>query len=332
MLHRSLRGREASVALSAGEVKPMVYGESRGAADGLLPGIEFLTKRGKAQMQEDGGEDENENEDEEKDADDNDEDDDENDGQDDSEDDADDDDLNGADGDRDDEDNGEGEGEESEEDDGEESEEETDEDAEQNDDASGRTPAASSTPKKAKLLKKRVRLEADVAKKLVTEEVLSSEDFKRMRKMQLKQSVALQLGGKRKADEAFGSESEGSSGSDSEDEDAPRRKDEDPWDVCRPDSLKGMMIRKKGKQARLARVMEGRPDRKEMMKKRRERGGGSTNKEKRRNKPLMMHLKSRAAREKKFGTTAGQKVNNLKQHIKNLQKKTGGKMKRRRGG
>merc|ERR1711900_143635 len=112
--------------------------------------------------------------------------------------------------------------------------------------------------------------------------------------------------------------------------DAPRKKDDDPWDVCPPDSLKGMPGKKKGKQARLAKVIEGRPDRTEFMKKRRERGGGSTNKEKRRNKPLMMHLKSRASYAKKFGTTAAQKVNNLKQHIKTLSKKTGGKMKRRR--
>merc|ERR1719473_919642 len=45
MLHRSLRGKEASMALSHGEVKPMVYGEVRGVSDGLLPGIQFLTKR-----------------------------------------------------------------------------------------------------------------------------------------------------------------------------------------------------------------------------------------------------------------------------------------------
>ena len=44
----------------------------------------------------------------------------------------------------------------------------------------------------------------------------------------------------------------------------------------------------------------------------------------------MMHLKSKAHQDKRFNTTAGQKVNNLKAHIKTLAKKTGGKMKRRR--
>ena len=80
-----------------------------------------------------------------------------------------------------------------------------------------------------------------------------------------------------KAAEAGIGDSDSDSSDESSDEEGTKKKqdeEEDPWDVCRPDSLKGIRQKKKGKAARLEKVHAGRPDRKEMLKKK-QRGGGS---------------------------------------------------------
>jgi protein SDA1 len=171
-------------------------------------------------------------------------------------------------------------------------------------------------------------------KQLMSEEVLSSEDFKKMRKLQLQKSVELQLGRKRKADEMSFS----SSGSGSDDEGGGSSDDDEQGLFGRmpgamsADQLKGFKKKGRTKADRMRSAESGRIDFKQVLKERNEnRKGGKTNKEKRRNKPLMMTMQSSRAKKSKVLNTKA-KMKNLKSHIKTLQKKVGGKQKRRRGG
>lgn len=170
---------------------------------------------------------------------------------------------------------------------------------------------------------------------LITEKVLSAEDFKKLRKMRLQRSIERQLGGKRNRREAGffsdDSEDENSAGSDSESSDGDTGLAGRMPDMVSADSLKrGVKSRKSNKRERLEHVKEGRTDFKEqMLEKRKSRKGGKTNIEQKRNKPVMMALKSKQANSKK-GLNSKQKLGLMKKHIKTLKKKAGGKMLRRR--
>jgi len=171
-------------------------------------------------------------------------------------------------------------------------------------------------------------------KQMMSEEVLSSEDFKKMRKLQLQKSVETQLGRKRRAEEISCS----SSGSGSDDEGSDNSGDGEEGlfgrmpDAMSAGQLKGTKKKGRTKADRMKSAEDGRTDFKAVLKERNEsRKGGKTNKEKRRNKPLMMTRQSAGAKKSKMLNTKA-KMKNLKTHIKELKKKVGGKQKRRRGG
>lgn len=173
--------------------------------------------------------------------------------------------------------------------------------------------------------------EAPDALEMMSKEVLSSDDFKRMRKLQLQKSVETQLGRKRKAEEM----------EDSTDSEAPSDSSDTSFDDERgmpgrmPEFMSASQLRgrkKKGrtKADRLASAKAGHTDFKEILAERQaERAGSITNKEKRRNKPNFMTMQSRAVKAKRNATSAN-KMANLKSHIKTLKKKVGGKNLRRR--
>lgn len=169
-------------------------------------------------------------------------------------------------------------------------------------------------------------------KQMMTEEVLSSEDFKKMRKLQLQKSVELQLGRKRKAEEmSFSSESGDEDDEDGSDDDERGLLGRMP-DAMSADQLRGAKKKGRTKADRMRSAESGRIDFKAILRERNEnRKGGKTNKEKRRNKPLMMTMQSSRAKKSKVLNTKA-KMKNLKSHIKTLQKKVGGKQKRRRAG
>jgi len=171
--------------------------------------------------------------------------------------------------------------------------------------------------------------EAD-PRQLLGEQVLSAEDFKRMRKMQLQKSVEMQLGRKRKLEEISSSDSYSESEEDSEDSGDERGLHGRLPDAMSAAELKGHKKKDRSKAARVASAESGRVDFKEKLKERHaKRKGGKTNKEQRRNKPLMMAMQSQKAQKRK-NSTAKQKMTHLKKHISTLQKKVGGKAKRRR--
>jgi len=155
------------------------------------------------------------------------------------------------------------------------------------------------------------------AKDLMTEKVLSPDDFKQLRKLRLQKSIELQMGRKRPAEEMSSSSNSGS------DSDADAEEDERGLTGRLPDQVSGEMLaaapkRARTKAERLARVRAGRTDFKEKIVERaKNRKGGRTNKENARNKPLLMTLQSRAVKEKR-ARTAKQKLATLRGHIKTL--------------
>eukprot|EP00747_Dinoflagellata_sp_TGD_P208258 gnl/TRDRNA2_/TRDRNA2_81776_c0_seq1.p1 gnl/TRDRNA2_/TRDRNA2_81776_c0~~gnl/TRDRNA2_/TRDRNA2_81776_c0_seq1.p1 ORF type:complete len:747 (+),score=180.16 gnl/TRDRNA2_/TRDRNA2_81776_c0_seq1:134-2374(+) len=289
LLHRSLRGREATMALSRGEVKAPKFGE--GSVCEEIDGLELLAKRRKRHRDEDTDEEEGGNESED--------------------------------------------GEESVECESGESEElgeeEGEEELEEEDGASVEEEAEKRGNKRRKTAPDQ---DAPSAKQMMTEQVLSSEDFKKLRKARLQRSVERQLGGnKRKAEDMSSSSSSESEG---EDDDESGGSEEEQGLYGRlpgpmsGDQLKGQRKKDRTKAGRMRRVEEGRTDFKEVLKSRHKaRKGGKTNTEQRRNKPQMMLVNSRKAKRKER-MTAKSKVANLKKHIDTLKKKVGGKQKRRR--
>jgi len=171
-------------------------------------------------------------------------------------------------------------------------------------------------------------------RQLMSKEVMSSDDFKKIRKLQLAKSVELQMGRKRKAEEI--SDSDSGSGSGGEDGSEGSDDDERGFAGRLPDQmsagqLKGHKKKGRSKAERVASAESGRVDFTEKLKDRHAaRKGGKTNKENARNKPLMM-TKQRATTQKSLRcSTSKAKMKNLKKHIKTLQKKVGGKDLRRR--
>lgn len=158
------------------------------------------------------------------------------------------------------------------------------------------------------------------AKQLMSEQVLSSEDFKKLRKLRLQRSVELQLGRKRKREEISTSGSEsGSEESESGSEGERGLQGRLPGAMSATE-LKATPSRGRTKAQRLAKVYAGRGDFKEkLQEKRKQRKGGKTNAEQKRSKPLLMSMQSLEVRKKK-GQTAKDKVKNMKKHIKTLKK------------
>mmetsp|Transcript_143594 Transcript_143594/g.459317 ORF Transcript_143594/g.459317 Transcript_143594/m.459317 type:complete len:700 (+) Transcript_143594:91-2190(+) len=158
-------------------------------------------------------------------------------------------------------------------------------------------------------------------KQMMSEQVLSSDDFKRLRKLRLQKSVELQLGRKRKAVEI----SDSSDSEDEEDSDEEGSDGERGLPGRMPGAMSGAELRAAPKKAktkaqRLAQVHGGRTDYTEkLLEKRKARKGGKTNNETKRNKPLIMTMDSFKVRKKK-AQTAREKTNTMKKHIKTLQK------------
>mmetsp|Transcript_100056 Transcript_100056/g.312822 ORF Transcript_100056/g.312822 Transcript_100056/m.312822 type:complete len:588 (-) Transcript_100056:103-1866(-) len=164
-------------------------------------------------------------------------------------------------------------------------------------------------------------------KLLMEEKVLSSEDFKKLRKLKLQRSIELQLGRKRKAEEISSSGSE--SDSDEEPSDGERGLAGRLPDAVSGDQLKGAPAKTRTKAARMERIKSGRTDFKEkMLEARKNRKGGKTNSEKRRNKPQMMVLQSKKARRKDV-MSAKQKLMGMKKHVKTLRKNVNHQKRRR---
>lgn len=168
------------------------------------------------------------------------------------------------------------------------------------------------------------------SQQILTEQVLSSEDFKKLRKLRLQRSIEMQMGGKRKRQDAF----EDSSSSEDEDDGSSDGDDEEglqgrlPSSVAASD-LQGKPARKRTKKDRLESARSGRTDFKEKIKeKQKSRKGGKTNQEQKRNKPMLMSMQSKRVQTRK-ARTAGEKLKSLKTHVKTL-KQNAKRQKRRR--
>lgn len=152
---------------------------------------------------------------------------------------------------------------------------------------------------------------------LMSEKVLSPEDFKQLRKLRLQKSIEMQMGRKRPAEDI--SSSSGSSSESDAEEDERGLTGRLP-DQVSADMLSATPKRARTKAERLARVKAGRTDFKEkIIERAKNRKGGKTNKENARNKPLLMTLQSKAVKEKK-ARTAKQKLTSMRGHIKTLRK------------
>eukprot|EP00434_Breviolum_minutum_P032594 symbB.v1.2.028827.t1/scaffold3092.1/size63782/7 len=152
---------------------------------------------------------------------------------------------------------------------------------------------------------------------LMSDKVLSPEDFKQLRKLRLQKSIEMQMGRKRRGEDI--SSSSGSS-SDSDAEEDERGLTGRLPDQVSADMLSATPKRARTKAERLARVKAGRTDFKEkVLERAKNRKGGKTNKENARNKPLLMTLQSKAVKDKR-ARTAKQKLTTMRGHIKTLRK------------
>jgi len=162
---------------------------------------------------------------------------------------------------------------------------------------------------------------SEMAQSLATETVFGSKDFKKMRKLSLKQSLQWQLGKKRAREADLSSNSSSSEGEESDSDASGTVSEEEAqetaWDVVRPEDLTARKKKRKGKAARLESVLKGREGKTDF--KRKERRGGSTNKEKNRNKPMLMTLRKSRGKTMEKATN---KMRNLQKHIKQLKRKT----------
>eukprot|EP00746_Dinoflagellata_sp_MGD_P167093 gnl/MRDRNA2_/MRDRNA2_97442_c0_seq1.p1 gnl/MRDRNA2_/MRDRNA2_97442_c0~~gnl/MRDRNA2_/MRDRNA2_97442_c0_seq1.p1 ORF type:complete len:797 (-),score=222.01 gnl/MRDRNA2_/MRDRNA2_97442_c0_seq1:54-2444(-) len=341
LLHRSLRGKEASMAISRGEANVPVFGKSNVRDN--IDGLELLAKKKsfKPGKEEDEGSTDAESESGTVSASEGD------------DEDGLDEDAEGAESDEeqleasDEEIDNEGEEEELD-DDSEEEECDNEEDEPEEGDADAKAQADKADvskkpePEPKKRLRNRRLIERQQAaekreatkaraKSLATECVLGPKDFKKLRRARLQQSVELQIGRKRKLDEmSFSdSDSDGSSNDSGGSEQGTGAGDL-PGGITAGE-LAATPKRGKTKAHRMGIIEKGRTDwwADKQQERKENRKGGTTNKEKRRNKPQMMMNNSMNSRKKKR-TDMRTKTHNLKKHIKNLGKKVGGKIKRRR--
>merc|ERR1719215_1774313 len=164
----------------------------------------------------------------------------------------------------------------------------------------------------------------DAGKALIADQVLSSEDFKQLRKLRLQRSVELQLGRKRKAEEIESSD-DGSDNDSDDSESTDVSLEERGLSGRLPGAVSAAELKAKPKKARtkaerLAKVKEGRVDFKEkMLAKQKDRKGGKTNQEQKRMKPHMMSMQSADVKKKKQ-RNAKDKLKTMKKHIKTLKK------------
>eukprot|EP00928_Gymnodinium_smaydae_P082681 TRINITY_DN65988_c0_g1_i1.p1 TRINITY_DN65988_c0_g1~~TRINITY_DN65988_c0_g1_i1.p1 ORF type:complete len:696 (+),score=210.42 TRINITY_DN65988_c0_g1_i1:59-2146(+) len=165
------------------------------------------------------------------------------------------------------------------------------------------------------------------ASSLVTEQVLSSEDFQKLRKLKLQKSIEMQLGRKRRAEEMSGSSSDSDSDDAGNDSDEERGLTGRLPSAVSADQLMGMKKKARNKAARVEGAKSGFDFKERINEKRASRKGGKTNAEHARNKPQKMVAHNSKAQNKR-NRGAKEKVKNLKNHIKTL--KTKCKQKRRR--
>eukprot|EP00927_Polykrikos_kofoidii_P019530 TRINITY_DN19140_c0_g1_i2.p1 TRINITY_DN19140_c0_g1~~TRINITY_DN19140_c0_g1_i2.p1 ORF type:complete len:694 (+),score=142.15 TRINITY_DN19140_c0_g1_i2:55-2082(+) len=176
------------------------------------------------------------------------------------------------------------------------------------------------------LLKNDGEKKADSSKQLMTEQVISTEELRKLRKLKLQRSIEMQLGRKRKAVK-IESNSSSESDSEAEESDGERGLAGRLPDAISGDQLKGTKAKPRTKQARVESAKSGFDFKEKIRDKVKARKGGKNNKEQARQKPQMMAVQSKKAKMKRnFG--AKEKVRNLKKHISTLRTKC--KTKRRR--
>ncbi|CAE8702835.1 unnamed protein product, partial [Polarella glacialis] len=157
------------------------------------------------------------------------------------------------------------------------------------------------------------------AQSMMTDQVLSADDFRQLRKLRLQKSIETQLGRKRKAEEVESDSEEGSgSSTDGEGFDEEKGLSGRLPDQMSGDLLRARKVKGRSKADRLKTVEAGRTDFKQkVLDRAKDRKGGKTNKEHARNKPLIMTLKSETMK-KKSSRSAKQKLTCLRGHIKTL--------------
>eukprot|EP00811_Abedinium_folium_P010152 NODE_1938_length_2330_cov_15.204267.p1 GENE.NODE_1938_length_2330_cov_15.204267~~NODE_1938_length_2330_cov_15.204267.p1 ORF type:complete len:747 (-),score=223.41 NODE_1938_length_2330_cov_15.204267:88-2136(-) len=171
---------------------------------------------------------------------------------------------------------------------------------------------------------------------IISDRVLSAEDFQRLKRLRLQRSIKLQMGGKRAHDQISSDSSDGESDNEKASDDSDGSTDDEkglsgrlPGAVAAGD-LVGKRKKKQTKAQRMTSAASGRTDwNTKLQEKQKARKGGKTNLEHNRAKPHKMVEHSKGVQKKKM-LNARQKVKNFKDHIKTMKKKVGGKCKRRR--
>jgi len=167
------------------------------------------------------------------------------------------------------------------------------------------------------------------AKQMMQEQVLSTEDLQKLRKLKLQKSIELQLGRKRKAEEMSmsGSDSDSDKGGDDDSDEAERGLSGRLPDAMSAEMLRGRKAKPRSKEARVAAAASDFDIKAQIKEKAANRKGGKTNKENARSKPMLMVMAGKKA-QRKTNKKASEKMANLKGHIKTLKQKC--KTKRRR--
>lgn len=169
------------------------------------------------------------------------------------------------------------------------------------------------------------------AQSMLMDQVLSADDFKALRKLNMAKSVEMQLGRKRRADEKdlynFDDESEEEKGESDEEKDKEESADEK---AITADSLKLFIKDKKlnNKQNRIAAIKAGRGEKETFEEKvRKRRKGGKTNIEKARGKAhgMVLHKKKR-----RHMISVENKCNSLRKAVKAFKGKQSKKLKNKR--
>jgi protein SDA1 len=169
--------------------------------------------------------------------------------------------------------------------------------------------------------------EGNSAKQMMQDQVLSTEDLQKLRKLKLQKSIELQLGRKRKAEEMSMSGSDSDSDKGDEDSGDERGLSGRLPDMMSAEMLRGRAAKPRSKEARVAAARSDFDIKAQIKEKAANRKGGKTNKENARSKPMLMVMAGKKA-QRKTNKKASEKMANLKGHIKTLKQKC--KTKRRR--
>lgn len=167
------------------------------------------------------------------------------------------------------------------------------------------------------------------AQSMLMDQVLSADDFKALRKLNMAKSVEMQLGRKRRADEKELYNFDNDSEEDNKDSDEEKEESADEKAIT-ADSLKTFIRDKRlnNKQNRIAAIKAGRADRETFEEKvRRRRKGGKTNIENARGKAhgMVLHKKKR-----RHMISVENKCNNLRKAVKAFKGKQSKKLKNKR--